>query len=111
MVEYNPELDSIFSSLSDPTRRDIFLKLSEGARTVSDIASEYKMSLAGISKHLKVLQKAKLITKRRDGRQQIVESQPISLVGVDEFLRDYRRLWDDRLDRLEELLIKEQRNE
>ena len=110
MVEYNPELDNIFASLADPTRRDIFLKLSLGARTVSDIASDYKMSLAAISKHLKIMQKANLITKKRRGRQQIVQSQPISLASVDQFLNEYRNLWDDRLDRLEELLRREQNN-
>jgi len=104
MVEYAFPLDNIFNSLADPTRRDILQRLQVSELNVSEIAAPYAMSLAAISKHLKILEKAKLIMKRRDGKQQIVALQPEAMMQAAEYLKQYEQLWNERLDRLEQYL-------
>ena len=73
MVKYN--LDRTFAALADPTRRAILARLSEGHATVGELAEPFDMSLPAVSKHLKVLQQAGLIERRRDGRTQICAVQ------------------------------------
>jgi len=104
MVEYNLKLDLIFSSLADPTRRDIFQRVSGSEQTISEIAGHYKMSFAAISKHLKILEKAKLISKRKNGRQQLIIAQPATLKGIEDYLSQYEKLWNSRFDALEKFL-------
>jgi DNA-binding transcriptional ArsR family regulator len=110
MVEYNNKLDLIFGSLSDPTRRDILERLLDKEQTISDIASNYKISFAAVSKHLHVLEKAKLIRKRKKGRQQLVTVNPAVLKSVEDYLVRYEKLWNQRFDSLEELLNKQGEN-
>jgi DNA-binding transcriptional ArsR family regulator len=107
MVEYVLNLDSVFSSLSDPTRRDILQRVTTRQLTISEIAQPYDMSLAAISKHIKILEKAKLIIKRRKGKEQIVSLAPQALKGAADYLEAYRLEWDDRFNRLEKLLKEE----
>ena len=99
-------LDSVFGSLADPTRRDILKRVSRRELSVGDIAKPYDLTLQAISKHLAVLEKAKLIRKRRKGREQFVSLSPAALKEADDFLRNYRRMWEERLDRLETFLKK-----
>jgi len=101
-------LDSVFSSLADPTRRDILKRVAEGELSVGQIAQHYNLTFAAISKHLKVLEKAKLIMKRRRGKEQIVSIMPDMLAVADGYLEQYRQMWENRLDRLEVFLIEEQ---
>jgi len=101
MVEYSLQLDSIFGSLADPTRRDILQRLGGGELSVGEIARPYHMTFAAISKHLKVLEKAQLVVKRRRGREQIVELTPGALAEAGEYLRRYEQLWQRRLDALD----------
>jgi DNA-binding transcriptional ArsR family regulator len=103
MVEYK-SLDLIFGSLSDPTRRDILRRVSRKSLTVSEIACAYDMSLAAVSKHLKVLEKAKLIVKHRKGKEHIVEISPPALADAEKYLHHYRGVWEERLDSLENYL-------
>lgn len=107
MVEYSLRLDLIFNSLANPTRRDIFQRVIREDQTVGQIAEHYKMSLAAVSKHLKIMEKAMLISNRRKGRQHIVTAEPTTLITVQEYLVQYEKLWEKRLDSLEELLKKE----
>lgn len=104
MVEYNIQLDLVFSSLADPTRRDIFWRVSQREHTISEIAENYKMSFAAISKHLKVLEKAKLIAKRQKGRQQIISAELTTLKSVEDYLSQYEKLWNKRFDALDKIL-------
>lgn len=104
MVELSLSLDSIFGSLADPTRRDILMRVSREELSVGDIAEPYNLTFAAISKHLKVLEKAKLIIKRRKGREQIVRMAPESITEATAFLQEYQRLWENRLDALEQYL-------
>lgn len=104
MVEYTLQLDTIFGSLADATRRDILKRVAKHALTVSEIAEHYKMTLAAISKHLKILERAKLIVKHRDGKQQIVALSPTTLKDAAVYLQYYERFWNDRFDSLETYL-------
>jgi DNA-binding transcriptional ArsR family regulator len=105
MVEYTYPLDSIFSALADPTRRDILQRVSQVEMTVSEIAQHYSLTLAAVSKHLKVLENAKLIVKRRQGKEQHVQTAPAALASAADYLDFYRKLWDQRLDSLENYLM------
>jgi DNA-binding transcriptional ArsR family regulator len=104
MVDYKTRLDSIFSSLADPTRRDILKRVSQKELSVSDIARPYDLTLQAISKHLAVLEKAKLVRKTRRGREQFISLSPAALKTADAYLERYRELWEERLDRLEGFL-------
>ncbi len=102
MVKYN--LDKTFAALADPTRRAILARLSGGHATVGELAEPFEMSLPAVSKHLKVLQQAGLIERRRDGRTQICAVQAAPLQDADEWLAHYRAFWDGSLDSLAQFL-------
>ena len=107
MVEYTLRLDLIFGSLADPTRRDIIKRVSLKEQTVSEVAKHYKISLAAISKHLKILERAHLIQKRQNGRQQLIKATPATFKSVQDYAAQYERLWNKRFDALETYLKKE----
>jgi DNA-binding transcriptional ArsR family regulator len=107
MVEYNSGLNAVFASLADPTRRDILRRVAKKQLSVKDIARAYDISFAGISKHLIVLEKARLITKHRRGKEQLVTASPAAIKAADDYLQHYRELWNQRFNRLDELLKKE----
>ena len=106
MVE-QATLNLVFKSLADPTRRDILARVHERQQTISELAAKYKMSFAAIAKHINVLEKAKLVSKRKNGKEQIVTINGKSFAEADEYLQQYATLWSDRFDRLEEMLKKE----
>ncbi|MGH7156719.1 MAG: ArsR/SmtB family transcription factor [Candidatus Saccharimonadales bacterium] len=107
MVEYSFSLDSTFGALSDPTRRDILRRLANGEFSVGELAKPYSLTFAAVSKHLKVLERAKLIIKRRRGREQMVSLAPQAFADAAEYLEWYRSLWENRLDALESYLKEE----
>lgn len=104
MVEYSSQLDLIFSSLSDPIRRDILNRVAQKERSVGELVTNYSVSFAAISKHLKVLEKAKLVYKRKEGKKQIVTLAPGALKGADQYLEQCRRNWQGSFNKLETLL-------
>ncbi|MBI4836061.1 MAG: winged helix-turn-helix transcriptional regulator [Candidatus Abawacabacteria bacterium] len=104
MVKYDLNLDSIFSSLSDPTRRDILQRVADRELTVGEIAQPYQLSLAAVSKHLKVLEHSQLIVKRRKGKKQLVKLSPLALKNAAHYLQEYQALWENRLDSLAQFL-------
>ncbi|WP_276353717.1 ArsR/SmtB family transcription factor [Cohnella caldifontis] len=104
MVEYNPYLDGLFKSLADPIRRDILQRLVQAQHTISQLAAHYEMSFAAVAKHLNVLEKAKLIVKRRKGKEQIVSIAPEALRDASEYLAQFEALWNYRLDVLDQIL-------
>ena len=104
MVEYTYQLDTIFGSLSDPIRRDILATVARYEHSVGDLVARYDVSFAAISKHLKVLEEACLIRKRREGRKQMVSLAPGALRSADEYLEQYRRQWQSRYDKLDVVL-------
>jgi DNA-binding transcriptional ArsR family regulator len=97
-------LNNVFSSLADATRRDILRRLTGHELSVSEVAAPYDLSLAAVSKHLKILERARLIMKRRAGKQQFVSLAPYAFRDVTEYLEWYRGVWEQRLDALEEYL-------
>jgi DNA-binding transcriptional ArsR family regulator len=110
MVEYNATyLDNIFLSLADPTRRDILSRLTKGeVLSIGEIADHYNLTFAAISKHLKVLEKARLVAKDRKGLKQMVRICPETLHDADTYLKQYEALWKQRFDRLEQLINNEE---
>ena len=97
-------LSATFSALADPTRRAILARLALGQTSVSELAAPFKMSQPAVSKHIKVLEQAGLITRSRDAQMRPCKLEAIALKGVDDWLGEYRRLWEQRLDRLEDYL-------
>ncbi len=94
-------LSATFAALADPTRRAILAQLALGDASVSKLAEPFEMSLPAISKHLKVLERAGLITRGREAQWRPCRLEVKALRGVDDWLEDYRRLWEERFDRLE----------
>jgi len=108
MVECTISLDAAFGSLADPTRRDILRRVTDSELSVGEIAAPYPLTFAAVSKHLKILEHAKLIVKRRQGKQQMVQVSPEALKDVSDYLQQYQRLWEGRLDALENYFKQEQ---
>lgn len=90
MVEYTYQLDTIFTSLGDPIRRDILNRVARCEHSVGELVACYDVSFAAISKHLKVLERACLIRKRKEGRKHMIRLAPEALRSVDEYLEQYR---------------------
>lgn len=96
----DPLSDTLFA-LADPTRRAILARLAEGEATVNELAAPFDISLPGVSKHLKVLERAKLISRTKTAQWRPCRLETAPLQDVDGWLTGYRKLWDHRLDRLE----------
>jgi len=98
------QLDATFAALADPTRRAILARLASGEASVNDLAKPFKMSQPAISKHLKVLEKAGLISKGLDKqrRPRRIEAAPLKVAN--EWIERYRQLWEVRYDHLDSLL-------
>lgn len=97
MVEYTSQIDNIFSALSDPIRRDILERTSDNELTVNQIALEYDISLAAVSKHLKVLADADLISRRKDGRYIFVRAYYDGMREAVQYLKQYETIWSERV--------------
>lgn len=99
-------LSLTFSALADPTRRAMLARLAEGAASISDLARPFlkKMSLPAVTKHVKVLERAGLITKTREAQWRPCTLNPEALRDVDDWMEQYRALWEEQFDRLGEYL-------
>ena len=97
-------LSATLSALADPTRRAILAQLALGERSVTDLAQPFAMSLPAVSKHLKVLEKAKLIERSRTAQWRPCKLAPEPLKEVSSWLEQYRQHWEERLDRLDQYL-------
>jgi len=93
-----------FAALADPTRRAILARLVLGDTAVTELAEPFAMSLPAISKHLKVLERAGLITRGREAQWRPCRIEPGALKDVDDWLRAYRRFWNESFDRLDDYL-------
>jgi DNA-binding transcriptional ArsR family regulator len=105
------ELSLIFGALADPTRRAILARLVEGEATVLELAEPFALKLPTVSKHLKVLQRAGLITQGRQAQWRPCRLDADRLKEVDDWLDTYRQIWADRFDRLDAYLRKLQQLE
>jgi DNA-binding transcriptional ArsR family regulator len=108
------QLSATFSALADPTRRAILARLSLGEASVSELAAPFEMSLPGISKHLKVLERAGLIARGREAQWRPCRLEAGPLRDVAQWVEHYRRFWEESFDRLDqylsELTAKKKRN-
>ncbi len=103
MVNYS-SLDRTFAALADPTRRAILSRLALGEANVSELAEPFSISLPAISKHLRVLEEAGLLERRKEGRTHHCQLRPEPLGEAAEWIEEARRFWDDRLDALAQFL-------
>ncbi|MEJ7837988.1 MAG: metalloregulator ArsR/SmtB family transcription factor [Thermomicrobiales bacterium] len=104
MVEQLPvHLDVVFHALSDQTRRSMLTQLADGERSIGELAAPYAMSLAAASKHVKSLERAGLIDRRRAGRSYICRINTAPLAEAQAFLRYYEHFWTTRLDTLHDM--------
>ena len=103
MVNYTrEELDSTFSALADPTRRAILERLSKTSCTVSELAQPFDMSLPAVSKHLRVLEEAGLLARRKEGRVHRIRLVAEPMREASDWITAYREFWEGRLDALAE---------
>jgi DNA-binding transcriptional ArsR family regulator len=98
------ELNLTFAALSDPTRRAILARLAEGEATVLELAEPFRLSLPGVSKHLKVLQRAGLISQGRRAQWRPCRLEPARLIEISRWVEHYRAIWEERFGRLDEYL-------
>ena len=113
MVKYRAvhRLDLVFAGLSDPTRRAILARLMQGEASVTELAEPFDMTLPAISKHLKVLERAGLITRGREAQWRPCRLQAGPLHEVSDWVESYRQFWEERFDRLDAYLKELQANE
>ncbi len=104
MVQYSRKLDAGFSALSDPTRRGILERLGRADATISDLADAFEITLTGIKKHVQVLEDAGLVVTEKIGRTRTCRLGTRSLDQEAAFIASYRRMLEDRLNRLEDFL-------
>ncbi len=96
-----PDLDAVLSAAADPTRRALLDRLARGPARVTDVAAPFSMSLAAVSKHVKVLEGAGLVRRVRRGREHTLELHAAPLRRVARWVSRYERFWTERLDALE----------
>ena len=100
MVLDDAQLDATFAALSDSTRRAILARLAEGEATVNELAEPFAMSLPAVSKHLKVLERAGLISRGRNGQFRTCRLEPAALDAATDWVERNRQIWTDRFDKL-----------
>ena len=103
-MQQNAQLDLVFAALADPTRRAILARLARGEATVNEIAAPIPMSLPSVSKHLKVLEGAGLISRGREAQWRPCRLEAKALKAVDHWLERYRRHWEESFDKMEAYL-------
>ena len=108
MVEYSPSgLDAVYAALSHPVRRSLLEHLRPGGAKVTELAAPFPMSLAAVSKHIRVLESAGLVQRTIIGREHRLVLEPSPLMSAATWLESYRRFWEERLDLLEARLRQE----
>jgi DNA-binding transcriptional ArsR family regulator len=112
MVKYTPtSLDRTFAALADPTRRRILAHLARGSKRVTHLARPHAISLPAVSKHLRVLEKARLLRRRRYGRVHEMHLDAKPLKQAAQWVEEYRKFWEGSLDRLAAYLDKTKRTQ
>lgn len=104
-------LDKTFSALADPTRRAILMLLMQSEARVTDLAAPFDMSLNAVSKHVRVLERAKLVIREVKGRNHFLSVDIRALNAALEWIKKYKRFWDSHVDALETFLPNRQRND
>ena len=107
----NIQLNHVFHSLADDTRRDILQRLTNKELSVSEIAKPYNMSLPAVSKHLSVLETANLITRRRDGKKFLIHSNPNELKKIHDWILHFEKFWNESFEKMDDYLTKIQKGD
>ncbi len=103
------QVDEMFHALADATRRDIVTRVLRSECSVSALASRYDMSFAAVQKHVAVLERARIVTKKRNGREQLVQANINAVREAARVLERFEELWRGRIDRMDDLLIEPNR--
>jgi DNA-binding transcriptional ArsR family regulator len=112
VIEHDEDrADALFHALADRTRRDIMRRVLAGEHSVSALAAKYDMSFAAVQKHVAVLDKAGLITKRRSGREQLASGDVEAVRSVASMLTELEQIWRGRVSRIDELIATDPRTE
>lgn len=111
MAQTTDALSLTFGALADPTRRAILARLAKGEASVTELAKPFDMSLAAVSKHLQVLERARLIERGRDAQWRPARLNAAPLRQADEWVERYRRFWEESFDRLAEVLQEAKKRE
>ena len=104
-------LDTTFHALADPTRRGMLARLALGEKSIGELAEPFAMSFAGASKHVKVLEDAGLIGRRKVGRTHLISIDAKPLEEAERWMRQWEKFWNARLDRLDALIKRDKRKE
>ena len=104
-------LDRLFGALADATRRDILARVMDADASVSELAARYRMSFAAVQKHVAVLERAHLVTKRKDGRAQRVAGNPDAVRRANRLLTQFEQIWQMRISRLDQILANSNQGE
>ena len=104
-------LDTTFHALADPTRRGMLARLALGEKSIGELAEPFAMSFAGASKHVKVLEDAGLIARRKVGRTHLISIDAKPLEEAERWMRQWEKFWNARLDRLDALIERDKRKE
>lgn len=104
MVKYEAELDAIFMAMAHPARRAMLARLSKGEATVGELAQPLDMSLPAITKHLKVMERAKLISRSKNAQWRPCRLEVAPMDAASGWIDEQRKIWESRLDRLEDYL-------
>jgi DNA-binding transcriptional ArsR family regulator len=110
-VVEDERLDALFTALSDPTRRDIVIRLGGGEATVTELAEPYAMSMQAVSQHIRVLEQCGLISRGRHRQTRPCRLEPAALEAALSWIEESRRVWSERMDRLETHLARLQERE
>jgi DNA-binding transcriptional ArsR family regulator len=112
MVEYkSTRLDELFGAMSDATRRAILARLAQSDARVTELAGAFPISLNSTSKHIRILERAGLVTRRVQGREHVLSLNAASMAEAAGWLEFYRRFWEDRLAALEAFVIKKRNSD
>lgn len=104
MVKYDTQLDAIFTALAHPARRAMLVRLGKGEATVGELAQPLDMSLPAVTKHLKVLERARLISRSKNAQWRPCRLEEAPLNTASGWIEEQRKVWESRLDRLEDYL-------
>lgn len=104
LVDSSDRLSRAFGALADPTRRAILSRLALGDASVAELAEPFDMTIRAVSKHVRVLERAELVDRRKDGQRRPSSIRPAPLREAYSWLQDYRRLWEARFDRMDAML-------
>jgi DNA-binding transcriptional ArsR family regulator len=111
MVNHSEQLNAAFAALADPTRRAILARLADGETTVSELAGPFSMSLPAVMKHLDALERAGLLTARKEGRVRTCRLEPAPLSQAADWIEHYRAFWEGRLEALDRYLTGQQKED